>query len=846
MEQRERARGAESHVRQTSHFARLLAAQPTPLVDRKDELDAILQRLTVDGTRLLTLTGPGGVGKTRLALAAAAQITEKCCEGFADGVVVVDLAPVHDPEQVPDAIARACGFTDTGQPPLRDRIMGLLRERELLLVLDNFEQVLPMAAVTVAELLASCRRLTMLVTSRVPMHLRWEQVLRIAPLPVPDLSAALPPLDDLLAVPSVQLFVGQARAHRADFALTAARAPLVAQLVAELDGLPLALELAAARLDALPLATFTHRMGNRLQLLAWEAPDLPVRHRSLAAAVGWSYDLLDEPEQRLFRCLGVFAGHVALGAIAAVVAAVVGEADQDREADETDEGDALTWLVSLAEKSLVLPMPGRQHSATDVGQADQVMEDECDEDPEPAFRMLETVREYAQERLARQGELEAARQAHAHAFLALAERAEPELRGGDQRAWFFRLEREQDNLRAALRWLLDQDDPAEREAALRLAGALRWFWVARGYHAEGVRWLEEGLARAPAAMDPAVRTKALIAVGALLTFQGAHARAQGLLKEALALAQERHDGAGSALALTYLGVRALFSGETALAVPHLEEALRHWRALGEPHFIGVVLYYLGTAAQAAGHCEPAAARYKEALCQLEASEDARLAGSAHFSLGALLGQQGDLPAAVRHVRAGLEICVRLRDRWVLSIGARVASVLVRDYLDDADPARPARLLGAADALKQATGAALAAWEHVAVDRDAPELRQLPTQGEWAAAYREGRSLPFKEVAALALTMLDEIAQTLASPDAEFVPGAVLPAQRAPGRGGNPLTERECEVLRLVAQGLANKAIARQLIISPSTVNYHLTSIFNKLGVDTRAQAVAVMAQRGLL
>ncbi|HEV2457645.1 MAG TPA: helix-turn-helix domain-containing protein, partial [Ktedonobacterales bacterium] len=461
-------------------------AVPTPLVGRVQELDTIVHSLLAGDTRLLTLTGPAGVGKTRLALEAAAGLANASAETegharFPDGILLVDLTPVRDAELVPGAIARALGLLDVGGRPALERLAEALAEQRLLVVLDNFEQVLP-AATQLAELLATCPGLALLVTSRVPLQLRWERTLRIAPLPVPDLSAAPQPLDALLAVPSVALFVGRARARRADFVLGERHAPLVAQVVAQLDGLPLALELAAARLDVLPLSALARRLDDRLQLLASEAPDLPERQRSLEAAIGWSYDLLSAPEQRVFRCLGVFVGRVSLDAITSVVgaAAVPEEAPAAGAARDT-----LKRLVSLAEKSLLLPA----RSDEEEGSAPE-------EHQEPAFGMLETVREYAQEQLAATGELAAAQRAHARYFLALAERADAQLRGLDQRTWFFHLEREHDNLQAALRWLFNQDNPVELEFGLRMSGALGYFWYLRGYHAEGRRFLEEALARA--------------------------------------------------------------------------------------------------------------------------------------------------------------------------------------------------------------------------------------------------------------------------------------------------------------------------------------------------------------
>src|SRR5215469_14647646 len=464
-----------------------LDEQPTGLIGRANELEAIIRRLTVEGVRLLTLTGPAGVGKTRLALAAAA--TDQVVRHFPDGVHMVDLAPIQDPAQVLPAIALTLGLADTGPLPLLDRLRAALSERgAILLVLDNFEQVLPAAAPQLADLLARCAGLSLLVTSRVPLQLRWEQTLRVPPLPLPAHNGALPPLEELAQVPSVALFVERARARREDFVLTEKQAPLVVQVAVQLDGLPLALELAAARLDVLSLSALVRRLGDRLRLLVSESPDRPAQQQSLEAAVGWSYDLLSEPERQLFRCLGVFVGRVTLDAITEVGRTVRQRLDRrelgsqgaalQESGDATGEaGWTLPRLVSLAEKSLLLPARP-EDSGTE--------EEEEEEDPEPAFGILETIREYAHERLVAAGELVAAQWAHAHYFLALAERATAELGGSGQRLWLVRLERERDNLRAALAWLLDPpatmggsegiDVEAEHQAALRLAVALRDFW----------------------------------------------------------------------------------------------------------------------------------------------------------------------------------------------------------------------------------------------------------------------------------------------------------------------------------------------------------------------------------
>ncbi|MGO8950280.1 MAG: LuxR C-terminal-related transcriptional regulator [Ktedonobacterales bacterium] len=739
--------------------------------------------------------------------------------------MLVDLALVRDPALVLQTLSQTLGVSPVGDMPLLERLRVFLEDRTILLLIDNFEQVLP-AASQLVDLLAVCPGVRLLVTSRIPLQLRWEHILRIKPLPVPDLTDLTPPLplDELGQVPAVRLFVERARARQADFALTEAQARLVAELVVSLDGLPLALELAAARLDALSLPLLVRLLGDHLQMLEWEARDLPERQRSLEAAINWSYELLDTGEQRLFRHLGVFVGQVTPTALAAVLGA------------PTTPEMVLGGLVSLAEKSLIVR-----------GQSEDDGEEE-DERGLPAFRVLETLREYARERLERAGELEAACRAHAHYFLELAERADPLLRGREQRAWFMRLERKRSNLRAALRWLLDQDEPDEREAGLRLALALGYFWRFRGYHGEGANWLERALVRAPHVEEanPAVRTRARVEAGALLVFHGDAHHARAVLEEALALARQQQDATAITQALIFLGTCALYVGEAAQAVPLLEEALRRALSLGDPPLIGNAQYFLGATAQAQGNTREAIKRYSEALEIAETAGDMRGAATLHVALAALLGQRGDLedlPAVVAHVREGLAASVTLQDRWLLSLAARAALSIVGEHVD---PAEHARLQGAVDTQRQATGAGMGAWEHAKKDHGTPGHPGQSDPPAQAAAYREGRSLSMGEVADFALRLVERVAQIQASDTAASPGETARPSTDHGAHRENTLTEREQEVLRLVAQGLGNKAIAHQLIISPSTVNYHLIQIFNKLAVGTRAQAVAVAAQHGLI
>ena len=424
-----------------------LPTHPTALLGREREL-AEVRKLYEDGARLVTLTGPGGTGKTRLGLQVAADLLD----AFEHGVFLVELAPISDPALVPSTVAQALGVRDIGSRPIVDAVKKHLRSRSVLLLLDNFEQVLPAAAVA-ADLLAACPGLAVLATSREPLRLRGEHEYAVPPLALPE--AGLGTTSEVVSqAPAVALFVQRARAVRADFALTDENAAAVAEVCARLDGLPLAIELAAARVRLLTPEAMAARLERRLPLLVGGARDLPARQRALRDTIAWSHDLLDEHERRLFRRLSVFVGGWTLDAAEAVC--------------NTDGNlDTLDGLESLVSKSLV-----RQ---------------DVDARGEPRFAMLETIREYALERLAASGEAAEMRQRHADNYVALAERTAPELYGHGLVAWFVRLEAEHDNMRAALAW--SQAEERGAGIRLRLPLALWRFWLVRGYPAEGRQWL---------------------------------------------------------------------------------------------------------------------------------------------------------------------------------------------------------------------------------------------------------------------------------------------------------------------------------------------------------------------
>jgi predicted ATPase len=737
-----------SPLRTLDAYRNNLPLQPTPLIGREKEVSEVRDLLSAEATRLLTLTGPGGIGKTRLALQAAADLLEE----FPDGAFFAPLATLTDSELLLPAVAEALGVMETAEQPLGENLKDYLSERRLLLVLDNFEQVLG-AAPAVTELVAGAPGLKVLATSRAPLGLYGEHEYAVPPLSVPDVKH-LPDLKSLSQYEAVRLFIERAKAAKVDFEVTDESAPAVAEICVRLDGLPLAIELAAARIKMLPPKAMLQRLGNRLKLLTGGARDLPERQRTLKATIEWSFALLDEGEQVLFARLAVFSGGRTLEATEAIC-----DAEGDLPVDVFD------GISSLVDKSLL-----RQEEGPNG---------------EPRFVMLETVHEYAREKLRQSGEAEEIKRVHAEYFLTLAEEAYPELKGANQLQWLERLEAEHDNMRAALSWVLERK---EAELALRLGGALWWFWWMRGYQSEGRRRLEEALA-IDERVSPEVRAMALAGAGALALEQGDLDRAKEACEEGLELlANEAREGSEAKLCLLgYLGWVAWEREELDQATELFEESLALSREMSHTWWLASSLSKLAFVSHFQGDYEKATELYEQSMDLFREQGDKQGLANCLNNLAMMVCSQGDLGRAAQLTEEAVARQRELGTRGGVSVGlynlgwiallqddfGRAAD-LYRESLSfswdarlnpvvqwalegfacvagaEGEAERAARLWGAAQALHETKG----------IPRDTDFLAEADARisvvhtgmGEeaWEEAWRKGRVMTLDEAVSYAL------------------------------------------------------------------------------------------------
>jgi predicted ATPase/DNA-binding XRE family transcriptional regulator len=682
-----------------------LAAPARSLIGREQEWADVTNMLRDEGVRALTLTGPGGVGKTSLAHAAAAALAPD----FADGAVFIDFSVVSDSDEILPTIARALHLRDIGSRTVRDRLAGFLRERKMLLLLDSFERVVD-GAEAVGELLLTCRGVKCLVTSRAPLRLRMEHEYRVQPLTLPRFSRAESP-DDLMRYAAVALFVHHARMLRRDFVIDDANASVIVDIARRLDGLPLAIELAASRLAYLPLATLRDRLQRRLHILTGGDRDLPARQQQMRNAIAWSYDLLPPGEQSLLRQLAVFAGSWTL------------EAAEDVCDGKAAADGVLDGLGTLAEHSLIIPL----EPITD----------------EPRYRMLDTIREFGVEQAAAKGELAVLHRRHALYYVLLAEQAEPALQDRNQAVWYPLLEREHDNIRAALGWMLDAD---EAELALRLAGAVWRFWHRHGDIREGRRWLEDGLARGQHVSKP-VRAKALWGASWLAYHHGDYARGSALSTEQLALARELDDALSIRNALTGIGVATLAEGRSEDAMRAFQEALDVCAPLGNIWHHATSCLNLGAATLVAGHLDRATALFEEAVRLYQERGDAVFVARARQHLGYISLRQGDFARAETIFAESLHALAALDEKSGVADGleAVAATRAATGHTHQAGV-----LIGAADSLREQIGVAALpyirlVWQPFVADAESLLGAQL-----WLEAQTEGGALALAEAVARAV------------------------------------------------------------------------------------------------
>jgi predicted ATPase/DNA-binding CsgD family transcriptional regulator len=854
----------------TRSFLSHLPIPLSSLIGRERECAAACMLLHCPEIRLVTLTGTGGVGKTHLAL----SIAEEIRDDFADGVCFVPLAPTSAPEQVIPTIAKALGLWEVGDGPLLEQLQAYLCEKHLLLLLDNFEQVIE-AAPQLADLLSSCPHLTTLVTSRAALHLSGEYEFTVPLLAVPDLSQ-LPASEDLSQVAAVAFFLHRAQSIQPDFALTEANARTIAEICVRLDGLPLAIGLAAARIKLLPPQALLSRLSHRLDLLIGGARDLPARQQTLRNTLQWSYDLLSTEEKRLFRQLSVFVGGCTLEAAFTVY-----------QAGATRPIDVLERIASLLDKSLV--------QQTEL------------EGEEPRFMMLETIREYGQECLREQGELGIMRQAHAVYYVALVEEANKHLFSAEAGTWLDMLEREYENIRAALLWTLEPEEEQEGSniETAALLGRILWrFWSVRGRFSEGRTLLERILVASESSEAP-IRANALFGAGALIYLQSDYARLEKLSKESLSLFQllgdqqgigcsmvglagiaaEAHDYARArslaeealaifkargasyftGLALLILGRLASTLGEYSRAEQLLEESLALYRTFGYQGEIGWPLIYLARNAISQGDLTRARALLEEARSLFrEIGHKWGLAQTLGF-LGQVALEQGDVVNAkaylteslrlnreVGHRQRGARSLLLLANSTVLEGSLTEARALYEQSLAIAtileqkgliascleglavvasaqgQPISAVRLWSVAEVMRPNGKASLPPLMREMADHMRTAVHTRLGEEAFAQALAEGRTMTSKQILSA-----QELSTMSTSREAKQSP--TPPTRRIPSYPAG-LTAREVEVLRLVAQGITDAQVAEQLVISPRTVNWYLTSIYSKLGVSSRCAA----------
>lgn len=855
-----------------------LPLQPTPFIGRRREVELGYALLRDDEVRIVTLTGPGGTGKTRLGL----QIAGEMLGDFEDGIFFVALALISDHSLVAPTIAQTLGVQEGSGVPLVEALKGYLHSRHMLLILDNFEQVLD-AAPLVSSLLMGAPYVKALITSRAKLHLRGEHELPVPPMSMPD-TEHLPPPEVLAQYEAIRLFMDRAVAAQSSFRIDSQNALAVAEICHRLDGLPLAIELAAARIKILPPQAMLSRLQDRLRLLTGGERDLPARQRTLRDTINWSYDLLDGDERAMFRRLSVFTGGSSLHSLEAMCAHIETSGPQTlptpmiaiyrtRPLSNLSigplaplQGDPLDVTQSLADKSLLWPELGE---AQEPGPGAE----------EPRFTMLETIHEYAWERLLESGEAGALQSWHAEHYLELAERAEPELRGPSQVEWMKRLQAEHDNMRSALRWSLDN---TRDDLAMRLGAALLPFWKTRGHLTEGRMWLESALRQSAFTPTPE-RARALMAAGTLASAQADFIQARVLLEQSVTLFKEMEDRERTVDALRNLGNELRHQGDFEAAREHLSNGLALSRQLGDRWQMANLLGDLGIVMQALGEDKDARRMYEESLSIKRELKDKRGIAMMLVNIGEVARSEGDYNTAQPLYQEALTLAQELGDKWgigmvmhnlghvafhqgdyeyaldLLTQSLRLFHEL--GYRRDVayclaalaglagalhQPEHAATLFGVSDKLSGHTTSHLDPADRLEFERNLASAQLQLSPNDWERAWNVGLAMSLDDAVKFALQGKEAMVQTIAQGEASLTqPQKTHPyllaepdAEAAPSSNDDldALTPRERDVLGLVSLGLSDAEVAKKLFISPRTVQRHLSSIYSKLGVNSRTAA----------
>jgi len=814
---------------------------PTPLsefIGREREIAEVNDRLAVH--RLLTLTGPGGSGKTRLALRAAGELLTE----FAEGVWLTEFAPLADAALTPQAVASTLGIREQPGRSLTQTLTDHLHRGNVLLVFDNCEHLVAACAQLAETLLSACPGLRILATSREPLGIPGEAVWVVPPLTLPDPHPWRDPASGHDALPAyqqseaVRLFVSRAASATPAFSLTTENGAWVAEVCRRLDGMPLAIELAAARVRALSVQQIAERLDDRFHLLTAGSRTAPPRQQTLQATLDWSYALLSETEQKVLGQLSVFAGGWTLEAAEAVCAS-----------RGVETGGVLDALSHLVDKSLVVvDKPGS----------------------ETRYRLLETIRQYAHKKLMETDEADRTRDRHLDYFLQWAEMAEPRLTSPEQLVWLSRFDAEHDNLRAALDWSQITENRAD--SSLRLAAVVGIFWQLHGYHSEGRMRFSAVLTQTAAQHPTATRAKALHGASVLAFYQSDYAAVRALAEESLAIWRQQGLAGrlGAAHALEILAEAASETGDYSTAVPLYEEALALYREVGYLVGLGDTLKMLGWSAMRTGNYEQAESRLEEALIVCRQAGDLHHFASALAGLGELAIRRSQYARANGLLQESLSLTRRLGEKWGLAItlGSLGWVALrqrdwtamrqrLRDSLDvrmesgdrggmawcleklaeaaslQGQLRQAARAYGAAAALRAPVKSVIDPADQPEYERNLAAMRTALGEEAFAAAWAEGSAMPLEQA----------VEYALAEPD---LADASLDSAQAVKEKYGGLTAREREVAALIAQGKSNREIAEALVVGARTVETYISRILNKLGYSSRVQIATWAVEKGLV